>query len=243
MLGGGLPLASTTMVMGPSGVGKTTLGLQFLSRSGTTEPGLLFGFHETPARINAKVDDICRPLRGLLDSGVVDMVWQPPTDGLLDLYGERLLDGVRRRGVKRLFVDGLNAFQSASVEPARLGQWLTALVNELRVLGVTTVFTLVVPDIIAPYMRSPTDGDFLNLADNLILMRYVEVRSRLHRLVSIMKVRDSDFNSSAHEYVNTGQGLRIADTGDSAEAILGQSQHQHSTALLREEASQSRRGE
>jgi circadian clock protein KaiC len=195
-------------------------------------------------RINAKVDEICRPLRSLLDSGVVDVVWQPPTDGLLDLYGERLLDGVRRRGVKRLFVDGLNAFQSASVEPVRLSQWLTALVNELRVLGVTTVFTLVVPDIIAPYMRSPTDGDFLNLADNLILMRYVEVRSSLHRLVSIIKVRDSDFDSSVHEYVNTGQGLEIADDGGSAEAILGQSQqHQHDAAPRRDEASQARRGE
>jgi circadian clock protein KaiC len=169
------------------------------------------------------------------------LVWQPPTDGLLDLYGERLLGSVRRRGVKRLFVDGLNAFQSASVEPVRLSQWLTALVNELRVLGVTTVFTLVVPDIIAPYMRSPTDGDFLNLADNLILMRYVEVRSRLHRLVSVMKVRDSDFDSSAHEYVNTGEGLRIADTGDSAEAILRQSQHRDHEAPHRDEDAQAGR--
>ncbi len=243
MLGGGLPLASTTMIMGPSGVGKTTLGLQFLSRSSATKPGLLFGFYETPVRIGAKVDEICQPLRGLLDSGIVDMVWQPPTDGLLDLYGERLLDSVRRRGVKRLFVDGLNAFQSASVEPVRLSQWLTALVNELRVLGVTAAFTLVVPDIIAPYMRSPTDGGFLNLADNLILMRYVEVRSRLHRLVSVMKVRDSNFNSSAHEYVITGQGLRIANTADSAEAILGQTQHEDHAAPRSDEVSQERSGE
>ena len=51
MLGGGLPTASTTMVMGPSGVGKTTLGLQFLSQCSEAEPGLLFGFYETPARI------------------------------------------------------------------------------------------------------------------------------------------------------------------------------------------------
>jgi circadian clock protein KaiC len=242
MLGGGLPLASTTKVMGASGVGKTTLGLQFLSRSSETEPGLLFGLYETPVRINAKVDEICQPLRGLIDSGVVDVIWQPPTDGLLDLHGERLLDGVRRRGVKRLFVDGLNAFQSASVERLRLNQYLTALVNELRVLGVTTVFALVVPDVIGQYTRSPIDGDFLNLADNLILMRCVEVRSRLHRLVSIIKVRDSDFDSSAHEYVITDQGLRIADTGDSAEAILGQSQHQDHATPRRDKDSRRRRG-
>ena len=144
--------------------------------------------------------------------------------------------------MKRLFVDGLNAFQSASVDPARLNQYLTALVNELRVLGVTTVFALVVPDVIGQYSRSPIEGDFLNLADNLILMRYVEVRSRLHRLVSIIKVRDSDFNSSAHEYVITDQGLRIADTGDSAEAILGQSQHQDHATPRRDKDSQRRRG-
>ncbi len=97
MLGGGLPLASTTKIMGPSGVGKTTLGLQFLSRSSETEPGLLFGLYETPVRINAKVNEISQPLRGLFDSGVVEMVWQPPTDGLLDLYGERRSGSRRRR--------------------------------------------------------------------------------------------------------------------------------------------------
>lgn len=37
MLGGGHPAASTTMLMGPSGVGKTTLGLQFLSQCSDAE--------------------------------------------------------------------------------------------------------------------------------------------------------------------------------------------------------------
>ena len=50
MLGGGLPEASTTMVMGPSGTGKTTLGLTFLAKSSEAEPGLLFGFYETPQK-------------------------------------------------------------------------------------------------------------------------------------------------------------------------------------------------
>ena len=51
MLGGGLPESSTTMVMGPSGTGKTTLGLQFLAKCSEAEPGLLFGFYETPPRL------------------------------------------------------------------------------------------------------------------------------------------------------------------------------------------------
>lgn len=44
MLHGGLPTAATTTLMGPSGIGKTTVGLHFLSGSSAAEPGLLFPF-------------------------------------------------------------------------------------------------------------------------------------------------------------------------------------------------------
>ncbi len=219
MLGGGVAAASTTMVMGPSGVGKTTLGLQFLSRCGADEPGLFFGFYEIPARLRVKVDRVCQPLGDLLDKGVVEVLWQPPTDGLLDAYGERLLENVRRRGVRRLVIDGLGAFQSAAVEPVRLNQYLTALMNELRALGVTTVYTLAVPDMTGPYIREPV-RDLTVPSDNLILMRYVEVGSRLRRMISVLKVRNSDFDPSLYEYVTTGQGLRIEGRLDGADTAL-----------------------
>ena len=219
MLGGGIPATSTTMLMGPSGVGKTTLGLQFLSQCGADEPGLLFGFYETPARLRVKVDRVCRPLGSLLDSGAVEVLWQPPTDGLLDAYGERLLENVRRRGVRRLVIDGLGAFQSAAFEPVRLNQYLTALMNELRALGITTVYTLTVPDMTGPYIREPA-RDLTVPSDNLILMRYVEMGSRLHRMISVLKVRNSDFDPSLYEYVTTGQGLHIEGMLAGADAAL-----------------------
>jgi len=170
MLDGGLPVASTTMVMGPSGVGKTTLGLHFLSRCSAEEPGLLFGFYETPPRIMAKAREVCRPLQPLLDSGAVEVLWLPPTDGLLDAYGEQLLEAVRRRRVRRLFIDGLGAIQNVANEPGRMSNYLTTMMNELRVQGVTTVYTLEVPDIIGPHIRTPI-GDLSSLAENLILLR------------------------------------------------------------------------
>lgn len=218
MLSGGLPVASTTMLIGPTGVGKTTLGLQFLSQCSDSEPGLFFGFYETPARIGAKVDGVCRTLRGLLDAGTVVVLWQPPTDGLLDGYGERLLEAVERRGVRRLFIDGLWAFRSAASEPARIGHFLNALTNELRVRGITTLYTLEVPDIIGPNIRAPI-SDLSSLAENMILLRFVELRARLYRMISILKVRDSDFDPSLHEFATTDRGLVIESNFQSAAAI------------------------
>jgi circadian clock protein KaiC len=228
MLGGGVPAASTTMVIGPSGVGKTTLGLQFLSQCGDGEPGLFFGFYETPGRLRVKVDRVCPPLGTLLDSGAVEVLWQPPTDGLLDAYGERLLENVRRRDVRRLVIDGLGAFQSAAVEPVRLNQYLTALMNELRALGVTTVYTFTVPDMTGPYIREPA-RDLTVPSDNLVLMRYVEMGSRLHRMVSVLKVRNSDFDPSLYEYVTTGHGLQIEGTPAVADATLAGSRREGAT--------------
>ena len=139
MLGGGVPVASTTMIMGPSGIGKTTLGLQFLSQSSVAEPGLMFSFYETPARLRAKADNICPGLSPLLDSGTVELLWQNPLSDVIDAYGARLLETARRRKVKRLFIDGLTGFKSAAFDPSRIGHFFAALANELRVLGVAVV--------------------------------------------------------------------------------------------------------
>jgi circadian clock protein KaiC len=87
----------------------------------------------------------------------------------------------------------------------RIGNFLTALMNEMRVLGVTTLYTLEVPDIMGPAIRSPI-GDLSSLVENLILLRFVEVHSRLYRLISLLKVRDSDFDQTLHEYATSNRG-------------------------------------
>jgi circadian clock protein KaiC len=219
LLGGGVPVASTTMIMGPSGIGKTTLGLQFLSRSSAAEPGLMFSFYETPTRLRAKAASICPALSPLLDSGAVEVLWQNPLSDVIDAYGNRLLETVRRRRVKRLFIDGLTGLKSAAFDPSRIGHFFAALANELRVLGVTTFYSLEVPDILGPAIRAPID-DLSSLAENLILLRYIELRSQLYRLISVMKVRDSDFDSSLREFTIGSEGLAIRDSPATAEAIL-----------------------
>ena len=207
------------MVMGPSGTGKTTMGLHFLSGSTAEQPGLLFGFYETPPRIAIKAAGVCPGLSELVDAGTVEVIWQPPTDDLLDAYGNRLLEAVQRRGVRRLFIDGLGALQyAANSHPKRINNFITTLMNELRVLGVTTVYTLEVPDIMGPNIRNPI-GDLSSLAENLILMRFVELGAHLHRLVSVLKVRDSAFDSSLYEYVTSSQGLIIRSDTDAAQRI------------------------
>jgi circadian clock protein KaiC len=59
------------------------------------------------------------------------------------------------------------------------------------------------------------------VAENLISLRYVEQAASLHRLISIMKVRDSDFDPMLREFVLSSAGPNVSATTQSAESIMG----------------------
>ena len=208
LLQGGLPACSTTMLTGPSGIGKTTLGLHFLARSSREEPGLLFGFHETPARARLKAARFGLPLEALERDGALEFVWQTPQSDVLDAHAERLLDAVDARHVKRLFLDGLTSFARAVTDHTRAESFFAALLNELRVRGVTTLFTLELPDLLSTKAHVPV-ADVSSLAENVLLLRFLESRNELHRVCSVMKVRDSGFDSSNHAFTLTDQGWTL----------------------------------
>jgi circadian clock protein KaiC len=56
--------------------------------------------------------------------------------------------------------------------------------------------------------------------DNIIFLRYVELRSQLYRLLSIMKVHDSGYDGAIREFKIGTTGIDMAPTFESAEAIL-----------------------
>ena len=219
MLGGGLRTGTTTTIFGASGTGKTTLGLHFLSPSSRDEPGLFFGFFETPERLRAQAAALRLGFVSAMERGDVEIIWQPPTEGIMDELGHSLLEAVRRRGVRRLLVDGLGGFMEPVTQPARISRYFAALANELRSLGVTTVYTLETRDLISTETRVPING-ISSLVENLIALRYVEYRAHIHRLISVLKTRSSRFDSAIREFVIGDDGAIIADTFESALQLL-----------------------
>ena len=218
MLGGGFPAHSSTMLIGPSGTGKTTLGLQFLSLSTADEPGLLLGFYETPSRIRLKAKAHCPALEERLDAGHVQILWQAPTDHFLDQLADRMLRDIKRRKVKRLLIDGLGGFKKA-LRSRPIEPFFSALVHELRSNGVTTICTAEVMEIVGPTITVPLQG-LSDVTDNHIVLRFVESGASLYRMLSILKVRDSAFDSDLRHLSFSEHGIELAEDSTSAKAIL-----------------------
>ncbi|MCY0997041.1 circadian clock protein KaiC [Myxococcus sp. MISCRS1] len=221
-LHGGLLSGSTTMLLGAPGTGKTLLGLRFLlegARQG--QPGVYFGFYETSQRLIEKAEGVgMGDLRKHVDAGLIEIQWQPPLEHNMDALAERLLERIHERKVKRLrlFVDSVAGFRSAAVYPERMSRFFSALSHQLRMLDVTTLYSdetaLFTPGVEVP------QPDATAYVENVILLRYVELRSQLYRLISIMKMRESQYDSGIREFSITDKGITVADTFESAEAVL-----------------------
>jgi len=216
MLGGGLRPESITMVLGAPGSGKTLLGLSFLCAGAALgEPCLYFGFFESPANLGRRADGIGIGLSAHVESGLVDIMWQSPLDAVADALAERVLTAVRERGVKRLFIDGLGGFRDSLVYADRSRRFFGAFCSELRSLGVVTL--------LSDQTRTLSDIEFPEhgltaMLDGVIGLRHLERDSRIHKFVSLLKMREAGGDPSPREFSIGAKGFDVSAASKGAKA-------------------------
>lgn len=219
LIGGGLACASATLAMGPSGVGKTSLGLQFLAQGTPEAPSLHFGFYESPQRLMLKAAALGIDLAAMERSGALHLCWQPTSEGLLDGLGTKLLQLVETYGIKRLLLDSLGGMTRVATNPARLSDFFSTLTGELRARGVTVLLTSETQRLLGSEVKAPMP-DMSSVVDNIFVMRFVEDAAELKRMMTILKVRDSVYDPSLLEVVLDAQGLGLRKARRHAEAVL-----------------------
>lgn len=203
----GLPAASATVVLGSTGTGKTSLALHFLARSTPAERGLLLGFFESPARLLSKARGFGLPLEALTADGSLKLLWRAQGEHVIDELGQTLLDEVRQGGYRRVVIDGLSGFFEAATYPERVNRFFSCLVNELRRLGATVMMTVETRDAISSTVNMPYGVS--GFVDNLLFLRFAEDGGRVRRLLSITKMRDTDYSPAVHALEIGSAGLRV----------------------------------
>jgi circadian clock protein KaiC len=210
MLGGGLMPFSSTLLMGTPGAGKTLLGLSFLlegARRG--ERGLLAGFHETEPALMSTAARIGLDLRGAIESGLIRIMWDPPLELSADAWAWRLLAAVEEHRPRRVFIDALTDIQRFVASPQRMPTFTAALTNELRALGATALIATEIDAYVDEQLAVPIPAASATM-DNGLLVRQVEIRSSLLRLVSILKARQIGTDPAIREFVISPQGIEVS---------------------------------
>ncbi len=216
MLGGGLPRGYSVLVAGPSGSGKSMLASAFLAEGARCgETGVLAAFEQHPdaARNHALVD--------LVQSGQVGLVDSRGSDLSIDEVLLLLLSEVRRLKATRIVIDSLTGFELALAPTFRddFRESLLRLVTVLAGEGVTVLMTSELEDRYTDLRFSPYGAAFLT--DAIIVQRYIEVDSRLRRVMAVVKVRASAHSNQLREYSIDAGGIQIGDMLGDQEGLLG----------------------
>ncbi|MEJ1962284.1 MAG: ATPase domain-containing protein [Gammaproteobacteria bacterium] len=204
MLGGGLPSGYSMLVAGPSGSGKTILATAFLAEGVRVgEPGVIVAFEQTPSQSRtATIDDMVR-------AGQVGLINTRSLDLSIDEIVQRLIDLIHRMKATRVVIDSLSGFELAVAPSFRedFRESLFRMVAVLSGLGVTVLMTSELEDRYEDLRFSPYGSAFLT--DAIIVERYIEIESRLKRVLAVVKVRGSAHSDELRQFQITDDGIVI----------------------------------
>jgi circadian clock protein KaiC len=207
MLGGGIERGTITIVSGPSGVGKTTLGIQFMKEAAARgERSVVYAFEEQLHTLLHRCDDIGVPVRGMVDEGSLAIVEVEPLRFSPGEFALMVRREVEERNARIVMIDGVAGYQ-LTLAGDDLVVHLHSLGRYLKNMGATVIFINEVKSITGDFHATETEISYL--CDNLIFMRYLEVEGELRKAIGVLKKRLGDFTKTLREYEITCDGVRV----------------------------------
>lgn len=216
MLGGGLPRGCSVLIAGPSGSGKSILAAQFLAAGALAgEAGVLLAFEQRPDQWRIPL------LADLIERDQVSVVEARSLDLSIDEIVAQLLEAIERTGARRVVIDSLSGFELSLAPTFRddFRQSMLRLVTAMASSGVTVLMTCELEDRYTDLRFSPYGTAFLT--DAIIVQRYIELDSRLQRVMAVVKLRGSAHSNELRLFQIDAGGIHVGERLQDQEGLLG----------------------
>ena len=207
MISDGFWRGSTTLIAGPTGSGKTIIGLHFICvGANQDESGLYIGLQENPIQIVRTMKNFGWKVDELLNSGNFELMYRSPIELQLDSITAELLQRVRSGRVKRVVIDALGDLQRSSVDQQRFADFIYALTQWFAQENVTCLLLYELSELFE--IRAISDQEVSNISDNIVLLRFVP-NAEMDRTIRVIKTRGSAHDNREHNLSITNKGVIV----------------------------------
>jgi circadian clock protein KaiC len=207
LLGGGLSQGSSTLIIGPSGTGKSTIALQFaVAAIRRGERAAIFVFDEELGLLFDRTRGMGFDLERHFNEGGLHIEQLDAAEMSPGEFAARVRARVDSAQAKTVVIDSLNGYQAAMPEENALILHIHELLQYLNRQGATTLLTVAQHGLLGD-MKTPVDVTYL--ADTVILLRYFEAMGRVKRAVSVIKKRTGSHEDTIREFWIGPDGVRL----------------------------------
>ena len=210
LLGGGIELGTSTLVVGAPGTGKSTLAVQFVKAAAERgEKSAMLIFDESMITLLARSEGMGIGLSRHVESGMVTIKPIDPAELSPGEFAQCLREAVERDGVKLIVIDSLNGYLNAMPAEKYLITQLHELLSYLGQMGVATLIAGAHQGLVGGSMIGPVDASYF--ADAVILLRFYEAHGEIRQAISIVKKRGGSHERTIRDFRLTSRGIEVGE--------------------------------
>jgi circadian clock protein KaiC len=209
LAGGGLTPGTCTLLIGPAGVGKSSVAARYLSTGAADIPAAAFLFDERRSTFLERSNALGMSFSPHLADGRVTIEQIEPGELSPGEFAYRVCERVDAGGARVVLIDSLNGYLNGiptQQTPLVRMYELIAYLNEREVV---TILVAAQHGIMGMGMNAPIDVTYL--ADTVMLFRFFEAGGRVRKALSVVKKRTGAHETTIREFVIGPDGIRVGE--------------------------------
>lgn len=220
LLHGGIERGTVTVISGPTGVGKTTTGSQFMKEaSGRGERSAIYMFEESEKTFFKRCRSVNIPVDVMADRDILSIKEIDALDLSAAEFAQGVREDVEEGGVDIVMIDGIAGYRMViEGEQTELLTELQRLCRYLKNMGVTVILIEETANVIGEF--EATTSNISYLADNIVFLRHLELEGELRKVIGVLKKRVSDFEHTLREFEITQHGVKVGEPLTNLRGIL-----------------------